>query len=278
MIERFFTPYQADTAVTGQRIAILAPHPDDEVFGCGASAHKWQSQGRTVQSFIITSGSLQQANQRADESRAAAKLLNLPEPVFLNRQDGALHQDSELEHLLIERLTAFAPSTIVAPSIWEMHRDHRAIAEQALAIADQLPSLAQITFYEIGQPLIANCLEDITAEQPLKAQAMQCFASQLAQQHYHQHITGLNTYRAYTLGLHTSAAEAFHILPKNQWQTFLTEHTPNQTTLALYQAEQQQQQLQHQLTQLQHQHTQLQKSLSWRITAPLRHLKKLITP
>ena len=98
LLEQYFTPYHTATAVSGQRIAILAPHPDDEVFGCGASACKWQEQGRVVQAFILTQGVVagefaNQVNEQAllqdkihkrqQESRAAAQCLNVPEPIFL---------------------------------------------------------------------------------------------------------------------------------------------------------------------------------------------------
>ena len=42
---------------------------------------------------------------------------------------------------------------------------------------------------------------------------MRCFASQLTQQAYDQQITGLNRYRAYTLGPAVTQAEAYWFVP-----------------------------------------------------------------
>ncbi|CUB02766.1 PIG-L deacetylase family protein [Marinomonas fungiae] len=294
MFERFFTPYHAGTAVVGERIAILAPHPDDEIFGCGASASKWQAQGKQVKSFVLTAGvvrnefsdqsdaeqkRLAKALLRANESKAAAKVLGLPEPEFLNAQDGELWDNVMIASELAERLQAWQPTTIVAPSIWEMHRDHRATAEIAIRLAQTLPSVKRLCFYEIGVPLIANVIEDVTAFKSLKWQAMQCFLSQLASQHYAEQINGLNIYRTYTLGLDTQYAEAFYSVDVAELEPLLQEYAPTQTTLALKNAEQYTYLLQQRLVEQQEQVQQLETALqqmyssrSWRITSPMRKL------
>ncbi len=290
MFEQFFTPYQTACAVKGERIAILAPHPDDEVFGCGGSAIKWQQQGKTVQAFILTSGVVagefnDQANPeqcradkaklRADESKAAADLLGLPEPIFLNRQDGALLEDGEIEALLIQQLEIWQPTTLVIPSSWEMHRDHRAAAELGLALAQKLPTVEQVAMYEIGVPLSPNVLEDISAEQPRKWQAMQCFPTQLAVQRYAEHICGLNQYRTYTLGLDITHAEAFYCIEKAELHAFIEHFQPDKTTQALLRSECSRHPDQERIALLEQHIQQLQNSLSWRITKPLRWLRSL---
>ncbi|MCO4787085.1 MAG: PIG-L family deacetylase [Marinomonas atlantica] len=288
MFERFFTPYQASTAVLGDRIAILAPHPDDEIFGCGGSAIKWQAQGKTVQAFILTSGVVdgefndqpnpehcraEKAKQRADESYAAAALLGFPAPIFLNRQDGGLVHDNEIEAMLLEQLQSWQPTTLVVPSIWEMHRDHRATAELGLALAQQLASVQQLAMYEVGVPLSPNVLEDISPQQARKWQAMQCFPSQLQAQHYAEQIRGLNQYRSYTLGLNITQAEAFCCVPASELSEFDAHFEPNTTTQSLIRAEQSNHEHAQQISELQQRITQLHNSLSWRITQPLRWLR-----
>ena len=296
VLESYITPYHTACAVTGNRIAILAPHPDDEIFGCGASACKWVEQGRTVKTYILTSGvlrhefaehpeaeqkRLEKANQRAEESCAAAKVLGLPEPEFCAGQDGELWHDLHIEEELYQQLADDRPTTLVIPSIWEMHRDHRATAELGLRLAQRLDSVEHIAFYEIGVPLTPNVIEDISANQTLKWQAMHCFASQLDAQRYADHINGLNQFRAYTLGLGVTHGEAFYTLPKEDIEAFLTAHQPDQASLALRAAEQQHQQLEstlqqqaERIQQLEQQQQRLYNSRSWRLTAPLRWLQR----
>ena len=303
VLERYFTPYHSSTAVQGDRIAILAPHPDDEVFGCGASACKWAQQGRVVQAFVLTAGvvegefgddaaardkRLAKATQRANESKAAAQVLGVAEPVFMGAQDGALWDDETIEAQLLAQLVEFAPTTLVAPSIWEMHRDHRTTAEMAIRLGQRLSSVKHITFYEVGVPLTPNVLEDTTAYQVRKQQAMHCFPSQLAGQHYAQQMTGLNTFRSYTLGLEVLFAEAFYCLPKAEAAAFEAAHAVTQTTLTLKAAEQQshdQMTTIHRLQQHAHEQSvrivaleqmlhQTHQSLSWRWTQPIRWLRR----
>lgn len=308
LLERYFTPYETTTTVTGQRIAILAPHPDDEIFGCGASACKWAEQGRQVQAFILTQGVVQgefkesaeaqqdrakQIQQRKNESLAAAAVLNLPEPIFLTGQDGALWSDTTIESDLLKQLQTYQPTCLVMPSVWEMHRDHRATAEMGLRLSSHITSLESVVCYEIGVPLKANALEDISAYQTRKWHAMQCFTSQLKTQRYADHIQGLNTYRSYTLGLEASAAEAFYCVPLDELSAF-SESQAEQISLVVREAERQQQHCEQALRQQQHENSRLQQqitaqqtqlhaleneldvtrnSLSWRVTKPLRWLR-----
>lgn len=309
MFERFFVPYETGSAVQGDRIAILAPHPDDEVFGCGASAVKWQLNGSVVQVFILTAGVVKgefgegaeaeqqriaKAHMRASESKMAAKQLGLPEPIFLNRQDGQLLEDAELDALVYEALSHFQPTTLVIPSIWEMHRDHRATAGLGLRLAKQMSNVLQVAQYEIGVPLCPNVLEDITPLTDLKWQAMQCFPSQLSVQYYAEQIRGLNQYRGYTLGMEVTQAEAFCCLSRAELDAFCDLHRPEQSTHMLQTAEQkvtslqlrqqfdaeQIQVLNNQVDKLKHENSELKQqitrfalSLSWRVTKPLRWLR-----
>lgn len=297
MLESYITPYHAASAVSGDRIAILAPHPDDEVFGCGGSACKWQQQGKEVQAFVLTTGVLRhefsdtvnseqkrrdKVALRQQESCMAARLLGLNDPEFLSAQDGELWQDPYIEADLLCQLEAFQPTTLVIPSIWEMHRDHRAAAELGVRLAEQLNSIEQIAFYEIGVPLMPNVLEDISAQQSNKWQAMQCFGSQLAEQCYAEQINGLNQYRAYTLGMGITYAEAYYCILKGDIKTFQTLHAPSQLSVALHSAEQQQEQLratiEQQKTRLERLEKQLQQmknSVCWRLIAVIRWLKSM---
>lgn len=295
VLEQYFTPYQTQSAVSGDRVAILAPHPDDEVFGCGGSACKWSEQGKQVQAFVITSGVVagefgdtpeaeikraQKAQLRADESRAAAKTLGLPEPEFFARQDAGLLGDQQIESMLLERLVAWQPTTLVVPSIWEMHRDHRATAQLGLSLARKIKTVQRLAFYEVGVPMTPNCLENISDYQDRKWQAMHNFPSQLQGQRYAAQMRGLNTFRSYTLGLAVHYAEAFYTIEADEIETFMAQHQPNQTTLTLMHAEsqavkqQQQSELMaqriHELERMLHQTHQ---TLSWRITRPLRWLR-----
>lgn len=134
---------------------------------------------------------------------------------------------------------------------------------------------------KLACPLMPNVLEDISVQQGLKWQAMQCFESQLAEQNYATQIAALNQYRAYTLGKAITHAEAYYCLSVADIEAFQTCHAPTQSSLALRHAELQQQKLEEKFQQrIAHLETQLQQvqvSTSWRITSPLRWIKQTLS-
>lgn len=223
MREAWYVPYHA-TPLKGHRVLVLAPHPDDEVFGCGGALAQLAAQGADIKVIIATRG--QEAARRLAESQQAACILGYPSPVNWEYADRGLEEAREpLTQQLLGELIAFKADLLLAPSCWEMHPDHRAACDAALQAGAQYVAPAQqnaalheegarlnIALYEIGVPLSVNHLVDITKVSTLKANAMQCFESQLAEQRYADQITGLNHYRSYTLGLSCMAAEAFHIV------------------------------------------------------------------
>jgi len=297
-IEQFFTPYECQNTLPGKKVVVLAPHPDDEVFGCGGTLSQMAAAGAEIDIIIITDGVLRnewpdldsqlaeqkrqaKAEQRRQESIQAAEILGYPAPTFMGLQDGELLQHVHLSDELGSRLAAMCPDLILAPSIWEMHRDHRAVAQAALSFLLQATDCCQLAFYEVGVPLIPNLMVDISDNQNRKDQAMQCFGSQLEAQAYADQIRGLNRFRSYTLGQQVFSAEAFHLVARMDASLFTATYRPDHHTLALMRAEQamrssginQLEELKQALEESQQNMDAIKRTLSWRITAPLRAIK-----
>jgi GT2 family glycosyltransferase/LmbE family N-acetylglucosaminyl deacetylase len=238
-LEHFFIPYTAQNSLPGKTVAVLAPHPDDEVFGCGGALHQLCRQGANIHVAIISSGAahnaedLNHAGDRKLESLRAAEILGYPEPEFWGLDDGTLFDETRLHSRIANWLKKIDPDLVLAPSTWEMHRDHRAVATAALQALKSCRDDAQIALYEVGVPLQPNLLIDISAVSEVKMQAMQCFSSQQALQHYSEQIQGLNTYRTYSLPLEVISAEAYLLLNKAQAEKVLTDESPEQQTFVL---------------------------------------------
>lgn len=212
--EALLYPYQASPWIPARRLLVLAPHPDDEVLGCGgliASSLQHQAEVHVV---IASDGALGgDAPQRAAESRAAALVLAgggaAPVLSFWGLADRGLAGDGSLTQRVGEVLAADGPDLVLLPSPFEIHPDHRALCLAGMRALRLAPAGTSALFYEIGQPLLADVLVDITPQLALKRAALRCFASQLAQQAYDDQLLGLNRFRAYTLGSEVSHAEAF---------------------------------------------------------------------
>lgn len=231
-MEHWFIPNAPASLPPADSVLIMAPHPDDEVFGCAGCAALYARAGAKVTPFILTDGGGHLAGEqrqhvmqtRHAESTRAAATLGTQAPQFGPWADRQLSSVTDLaEHLaaMIERTQA---QMVFAPSPWEVHPDHRATAwATVMALQNRLQSgqtVPDLAFYEVGAPLRPTHLIDITPVFDAKKQAMACFPSQLGQQRYDVHIAALNTFRTYTLPGTTLAAEALAIVPPHALQAF----------------------------------------------------------
>jgi len=131
------------TAQTATRSClVLAPHPDDETLGCGATIARKLEAGTSVQIVIATDGrhwpTLAKVSAdalveiREEEARRAGAILGLAHEniTFLRFEDGRLGDN---RRLLRDRLFAILdktnPEGIFVPSIIDTHSDHRALSE-----------------------------------------------------------------------------------------------------------------------------------------------------
>jgi LmbE family N-acetylglucosaminyl deacetylase len=223
--EHELVPYQAVREVGRGKALVFAPHPDDEVLGCGGAILRHVAVGDPVEVVIVTDGAWlpegpdpEYAARRADESTAAARRLGYGTPEFWRLPDRGLERDA-----LVERLTrhieARAPALVYGPSLDEIHPDHHALAEALVEAVRGARGELRLALYEVGAPLRPNLLLDITAEVEAKRAAIACFASQLLRQRYDEQILALNRYRSYTLGPDVLFAEAYRVYGREELAT-----------------------------------------------------------
>lgn len=209
--ESDLVPYQSVAGIPAQGVLVVAPHADDEVFGCGGAIAAHVRAGVPVKVIVLTDGAGHgEPSERAQESLAAAQVLGYGAPEFWAYPDRGLRCEEALVQRVVEAVAACGADLIYAPSPWEIHPDHR----QAAAIAAEVVRRTgvRVAYYEVGAPLRPNLLLDITASAETKSRAMRCFSSQLEQQDYERQIRALNEYRTYSLPRGVLAAEAYLLL------------------------------------------------------------------
>jgi LmbE family N-acetylglucosaminyl deacetylase len=138
-----------------QRITILAPHPDDESLATGGLIQRAFREGAQVRVIFVSDGENNPWPQRflegrwrigheertrwgirrREEALAALRCLGLSgkHAHFLGLPDqGAttalLHCDERPVRALVEALTDWRPTLLVAPSLHDIHPDHNALA------------------------------------------------------------------------------------------------------------------------------------------------------
>ncbi len=204
-----------------QNVLVLAPHPDDEVFGCCGVLVRLKQSGAKITVVILTDGALGGDNndgclprRRAEESCAAAKILELNAPSFWGLPDRGIVYGESLIERLAKTMDETGAELVFLPSPADWHPDHQTLAFAGAEAARRLGKGLQIAFYEISDPLpCPSLLLDISQVTALKKQAMQCFVSQFGEQPYLERIEGINRFRATHLGPTVESAEAFLLLP-----------------------------------------------------------------
>lgn len=134
-------------ASTARRSLVLAPHPDDETIGCGATIARKRSAGTDVRVVLATDGRFSHrsavlsadglARVRASEFAEACARLDVPEHerVALGFEEGSLgDRMSEVVARLRVQIVDFAPDEILVTSALDWHVDHRML-NRALCLA-----------------------------------------------------------------------------------------------------------------------------------------------
>lgn len=216
LLENKLIPYEATKIIKSHCVLVLAPHPDDEVFGCGGAIMRHVEQRIPVHVVIATDGAFgvsqesksDYIQQRQLESILAAVKMGCGAPDFWSYPDRALCYGEKLVTEILTKIEKTGADLVYAPSIHEAHPDHRALAMAAIEAVRRSEDL-QLALYEIGQPIQPNLLLDISDIATRKMEAMSCFTSQNAKQRYDLDIAALNRYRTYTLPAEVTAAEAY---------------------------------------------------------------------
>lgn len=218
-MENLLIPYQATFLIPAKGALVLAPHPDDEVFGCGGAIMRHIEQGVPVHVVVVSDGGYgveaasrdDYVRQRQAESIAAGERLGYGVPIFWAYRDREVSYGEKLVLEIAAAIQSAKADLVYAPSMLEMHPDHRALAMAAIEAVRRAGDGVRLALYEVGVPLQPNVLLDITGLADRKMAAMGCFFSQLTKQRYDLDVAALNRYRSYTLPASVTAAEAFAV-------------------------------------------------------------------
>ena len=176
-------------------ILVLCAHPDDEVFGAGATLAKYAKEGRKIVSVIFSSG--ESANpwlkkeviteMRKKESRKADEILGISQTIFLDLPDTKV-EDSfvkrKLEKKIVKLIKFLKPSKIFTHSIDDPHPDHRAVYNIAMRIADKIKFRGDIFSFDIWNPVkmkhrdMPKMYVDVSGTFKLKISALKVMKSQ----------------------------------------------------------------------------------------------------
>lgn len=182
-----------------KNVLIIAPHPDDEVLGCGGIIKKFTNQDISVNVLVITRGKKEiYSDERIDnvrnEARNAHKLLGVESTIFLNFPAPDLDTISiaELSGAISDEIQKLKPDTIFIPHRGDIHHDHKAVFTASLVAARPVNNyvVKRIYSYETlsetewaapfgDDAFIPDYFVNISDDFSFKLEAMKCFKSQI---------------------------------------------------------------------------------------------------
>jgi LmbE family N-acetylglucosaminyl deacetylase len=127
--------------LTSRSCLVIAPHPDDETLGCGATIARTVEAGCDVrvvvatdgrdshQSTVISADGLSQI--RRAELVEACRILGVPRDhvIWLGCEDGRLGRHTDfVRQRMADTIAEFGPAQVLSPSGIDEHADHRALA------------------------------------------------------------------------------------------------------------------------------------------------------
>ena len=221
------------------RELVFAPHPDDEVLGCGGTIARDIADGAEVTVCIVTSPKPPvYDNKKAVESgwphliypqiKNAHELLGIKETIFL--QFPCVLLENEPRHIVNGKISEVVqqvkPDVVFIPHFGDMQKDHTIVSEAVMvAVRPKYVHIPRYVYsYEclsetewniphVINSFIPNTFVDITDYLQKKLDAMACFTSQIGDfpnPRSLQAVEALARLRGSTAGFR--AAEAFALV------------------------------------------------------------------
>ena len=232
-----------DELLARQRCLVLAPHPDDEAYGCAGTMAKLKAQGSEVFVIAVSAGDVHHYNinkysfvtgaTRLEEFEAAMKTLGADDyELIYNDSEIHLKLDSlPLKELinLFEKdcrlaIDKIKPTMVILPAI-SYNQDHEAVFRAGFTACR--PSLPEVKSFQkivlsCDNPAISWSLErekfhpnfyvDITDHLEKKLKIVSCYQSQVRSRLHHASLENIE-WLARVRGREVSveAAEAFMV-------------------------------------------------------------------
>lgn len=217
------------------KVLVLAPHPDDETLGCGATIARLADEGHEVVIGLIT-GEGEASHPLygpegfkliREELAAACHVLgvsrieaaNLPTVLIPDLPRHVLNR------AILDLIERVKPEMMFVPFPLDLHGDHREVFHAASiawrpylplgrhireVFCYEVPSETHLNIPYVEQGFIPNVFYDVSAYIDRKIEAFSCFASQVQEQPLPRSLETLRalaTYRGSQIGVR--AAEAF---------------------------------------------------------------------
>jgi LmbE family N-acetylglucosaminyl deacetylase len=214
----------------GQRVLVVAPHPDDEAIGCAGTLLRHIQAGDEVRVAVVTDGrgsralgltSEEMAQRRRAEAETSVQTLGARLEWFgLPEGEWQLEQLEAQLHTLIQ---AWLPHCIYAPSRIDFHPEHFKVAQGLARVLDQIHSVSTIRVYPVQVPLTPILTNLVAETATVKKETLAVLNAYRTQQVNVPRALRQRRYAAHLYGLKGWAEEFWQMSP----QQYVSLHADN---------------------------------------------------
>lgn len=195
------------------KILVIAPHPDDEVLGCGGTIKKYTSRRDEVFLCIVTKAYTPEwsddfIENRKKEIKCSVKNLGIKKTIFLDFPTVKLDTipQKELNDSILKCVQKIKPEIVFIPFYGDINKDHKLVSEAAMVAVRPKAgsSIKKVYYYEvlsetewtkpaqkIEDVFIPNFYEDIVDSLGDKLKAMECYRSELKDYPHPRSLEGI---------------------------------------------------------------------------------------
>ena len=215
------------------KILVVAPHPDDEVLGCGGALAKHTRDGDTVYLCIVTKAYPpewpdDEIQARREEVLSVNQILGIETTYFLDFPTVRLDTipRKELNDAIARVVSDVQPRVMYIPHKGDVNNDHRAVHDSTIVAARPRPGsvVRRILCYEtlsatewsapfLENAFMPNVYVNISGTLEVKLKAMAAYRTELKQYPHPRSleaVAALARLRGLTIGV--EAAEAFALV------------------------------------------------------------------
>ena len=182
------------------KVLVFAPHPDDEILGCGGTMIKHVEAGNEVYVCIVTKGVMplfkpEGVEKTRNEARKCHKRIGVKKTFFLDFPAVLIDKENryEINGKILDVIMEVKPDEVYIPHWGDMQKDHQIVADSCMvALRPKYePKVKRIYSYEtmsetawnapnVQNEFIPNVFIDISDHLSKKIEALGFFKSQLS--------------------------------------------------------------------------------------------------